>query len=664
MKEHPLVYVPAFAAILGVLSFLWTAPQISASPLADELSVKDKELYSAAFELIENGQPDRGFDLASQGQSALATKIANWASLGHRNTKGAFAEIDRFLQANPRWPGRFRLYRNAEQQLPPTWGPAKTRDWFGDRPPITGAGALAYLDALLRLGQKDDVQNKASSLWIAIDFSSREEASFLKQFRPFLSAADHQQRLSRLLWDRRSTAAQRQLKRVNSDHAAEARARIALYGNKPGVDAAIQKVPADLRDSEGLLYDRAAWRQRRNRFEGVVEILDVAPKSAEHAATWWRLRKWVVWRALDRADYRLAYRVSRRHGMSKGVGFAEGEWLAGWISLAFLNKPKEALDHFLKLYGGVSSPISKSRGAFWAGEAHNALGNIKEARQWYTRAAVFPATFYGQLATQRNGDAASFKLANLPKVSAEAQAEFTEQELVAAVKLLGQLEQPRLQQAFLSRLRLDAGTEVEFLLITKLASSVGRHDLAMRTAKAARRQSIEMGKLLYPVRAVPDDTPGPETALVLALMRQESEFYPRARSPVGALGLMQLMPATAKQVARGKGLPYNRDRLVTDPDYNLRLGRAYLNELLEEFDGSYILALAAYNAGPTRARRWIKAFGDPRRADVDPILWIERIPFSETRNYVQRILESLVVYRQTLATTENRWTLQISPASY
>ena len=659
-----MVYTPSFAVIIGALLFVWATPAISAAPLGAELDAEDRELYRAAFQLIENGQPGRGFERASAGRTKLATKIALWADLGHRNTTRDFAEIDKFLQANQRWPGKFGLLRNAEQRLPSDWDPAKVRAWFGERPPITGAGALAYVDALLRLGLVDDVRREAPALWVEIDFNAREEASFLKRFAKFLSGADHQERLDRLLWDRRNAAAQRQLKRVPAGQAAVAKARISLYGNKPGVDAAIRRVPAELANTDGLLYDRAAWRQRRNRFEGVVEILSMAPGGGEYAASWWRLRKWAVWRALDRSENGLAYEISRHHGMSQGIGFAEGEWLAGWISLAFLNRPKEALGHFLSLYAGVSSPISRSRGAFWAGEAHSALGNDTEARQWYARAAKFSATFYGQLATQRNGDTADLRLADPPNVSAEIEAEFMHRELVNAVKLLGQLDQPRLQQIFLSRLRQDAGTEAEFLLIARLANAIGRHDLAIRTAKAARRQSIELGSLLYPVRSVPDDSPGPENALVLALMRQESEFYPKARSPVGALGLMQLMPATARQVARGKGLPYNRDRLVSDPDYNLRLGRSYLNELLEEFDGSYILALAAYNAGPTRARRWIKAFGDPRNADVDPVLWIERIPFSETRNYVQRILESLVVYRHTLATTENPWTLRISPASF
>jgi soluble lytic murein transglycosylase len=233
-------------------------------------------------------------------------------------------------------------------------------------------------------------------------------------------------------------------------------------------------------------------------------------------------------------------------------------------------------------------------------------------------------------------------------------------ETVQAVRLLGQLDQRRLQDLFLARLRQDAKDLDDFRLIIDLANEQGRHDLALRAAKTARRDGHDLEPLLYPRRSLPTG-PAPEPALVLAVMRQESEFYPLARSPVGALGLMQLMPATARHSAQKIGLPFSRDRLTSDPDYNIRLGQAYLKELLEQFDGSYILALAAYNAGPTRITSWIRLFGDPRDPSIDPINWIERIPFSETRNYVQRILESLVVYRDHQPDDVTRWTLQIPP---
>ncbi|NIA66987.1 lytic transglycosylase domain-containing protein [Pelagibius litoralis] len=663
MKPYQLVRLPAYTLGLVVLwPLLLTTKAIATAPEM-VLSDKDQRLYASAFELMENGERKRGLELARQGGDALATKIADWVDLSDRNSGREFAEIDAFLRSNPQWPRRYQLYRNAELLLPASWSPERVIRWFGNRPPITGVGALVFCNALNQQGDTDGLQKWVPLLWVSLDFDSKDEAQFRRQFGRHLSAEHEQKRLTRLLWDRRTSAARRQLRRVGPDLAAIARARLALYGDKPGVDVAIRKVPKSLQADEGLLYERTAWRQRRNRFEGVIEILNNAPTKGEHLDSWWRLRKWAARRALNRSEEILAYQVSRRHGLTQGLGFAEGEWLAGWISLIFLKRPEEALKHFTTLYDGVTSPISKSRGAFWAGEAHAKLGNATDARRWYALAAVFPATFYGQLAAQRIGAKPLLNLEGLAETPKAAVTAFLGEEVVGASKILGQVNQPRLQQTFFARLRQDAKTKTDFQLVIELANAMDRQDLALRAAKAARRLDIDLGPLLYPQRPLPKAS-GPEPALVLALMRQESEFYPGARSPVGALGLMQLMPATARQTARGTGLSYDRGRLTSDPDYNLRLGQAYLMELLAQFDGSYILALAAYNAGPTRANRWVKEFGDPRTPSVDPIIWIEKIPFDETRNYVQRILESLMVYRQMNPNLARpSWSLSVSPLS-
>lgn len=660
MKLRQLV---RFSGLAIAFAMVWALPTVAQPALAEPaplLSLEDRELYSSAYDLMGSGQQARGLKTARQGGAPLATKIANWIDFTRRDTQRAFTEIDAFQQSNSHWPRQYQLFRNAELSLPPDWGPANVLAWFGNRPPITGAGALSYCRALSQQVREAELRRTAALLWASIDFEPKDERDFHAEFRAFLTAEDERKRLTRLLWDRRTSAARRQLKRVDAGHAALARARLALFGNKPGVDAAIRRVPARLRRDEGLLYERAVWRKRRNRFEGVVEILNEAPTKGERLANWWSLRKWAVWRALDRSDWALAYQISRQHGMTEGLGFSEGEWLAGWISFAFLKRPEAALKHFSALYAGVSSPISKSRGAFWSGEAHSRLGNDTDARRWYTLAAGFPTTFYGQLAAQRTGQETAINLAEPPPIAEHVEVTFLAKEIVKAARVLGETEQPKLQQTFIARLRQDAKTQADHQLLSNLASALGRQELALRTAKAARRQGMDLGRLLYPRRPLPKSS-GPEPALVLAVIRQESEFYPKARSPVGALGLMQLMPTTARQTARGIGLSYSRSRLTSEPEYNVRLGQAYLAELLTQFDGSYILALAAYNAGPARAQRWIREFGDPRMPSVDPVLWIERIPFNETRNYVQRILESLVVYRGKKSGTSWPWSLRVSP---
>jgi soluble lytic murein transglycosylase len=651
------------SAVLVIL-FLFAA---SLAPVGngradDGLSQADRKRYTAALNLIQEGRADRGLALARPGSHPLADKVVTWLDLGRRDSPRSFGELSAFIEANPAWPGLYGLYRNAERQLPGHLSPAEVLAWFGERPPITGTGALRHVAALWDSAQQERARSAARQYWVNVDFTRDEEGVFYSRFSSLLRAEDNVERLERLLWEQQTGAATRQIRRVPAGPAALARARLALIDDRPGVDALIHSVPAELRDDPGLTYERAAWRQRRGRFEGVVELLDALPAQTSQNVAWWRLRNWATWRALDRKDYALAYRLSARHGHSDGIPFADGEWQAGWLALNYLDRPEAAYPHFVKLHDGVTSEISKSRGAFWAGEAAAKLGRPEDARRWYTAATAYPATFYGQLAHQRLGKDWALPTVVLPVLPAAKRAAFEASETVQAVRLLGALDQPRLQDMFVARLRQDAKGLDDYRLIVELANELGREDLALRTAKAARRDGHDLHPLLYPRRALPIG-PAPESALVLAVMRQESEFYRKAQSPVGALGLMQLMPGTARHAATRMGLPYNRDRLTEDPDYNARLGQAYLNELLEQFNGSYILALAAYNAGPSRARSWIQLYGDPRDLSVDAINWVERIPFSETRNYVQRILESLVVYRDGHPPDAERWALQLPPAS-
>ncbi len=636
-----------------------TAP-VGLAAQTPRLSEPERQRYAAALTLFENGNHERALALARQGSHPLANKIVTWLDFGRPNSNHAFAQLNGFAAANPHWPRLYSLYRNAELALPETMTPAQVLAWFGERLPITGAGALRHAAALWEVGQKERARLAARQYWVTVDFDSEEESAFRNRFKTLLSADDEIARLDRLLWDRRTTAARRQVARVPAGPAAVARARLALMGNRPGVDGLIARVPAKLQNDPGLVHDRAVWRQKRGRLEGVVELLDGLPPKAPQAAAWWRLRSWVIWRALDRNDFALAYRMARRHDHSEGLAFAEGEWMAGFMALRYLGRPQDALAHFTRLHDGVSSDISRSRGAYWAGEAASELGRPAEARAWYEKATAYPATFYGQLAAQRIAVRRPVVMTALPAMPQPKRDAFEAQELVSVVRLLSELDQPTLQNSFFASLRQRAEDAFDLRLLIELANAVGREDLAIRTAKAARRGDHDLMPLLYPRRNLPVG-PAPEPALVLAVMRQESEFYPKARSPVGALGLMQLMPPTAKHSAQRLGIPFNRDRLTSDPDYNIRLGQAYLSELLEQFDGSYILALAAYNAGPARANRWIQLYGDPRDPAVDPITWIERIPFSETRNYVQRILESLVVYREGQPVEKVRWALEIPP---
>ncbi|MGE5767475.1 MAG: lytic transglycosylase domain-containing protein, partial [Bacteroidota bacterium] len=373
---------------VSVMIFLAALALISAAAVlpaqgADTLSEADRQRYSTAMTLLQDGYADRGLAMARRGPShPLADKIVAWLDLGRRDASASFSELSAFIGDNPDWPGLFGLYRNAEPKLPTSYTPAEVLTWFGDRLAITGTGALRHVSALWDSGQQDRARTAAREHWVDGDFTADEERAFHSRFKSLLRTEDEVARLDRLLWAQNTGAAQRQLRRVSAGHAALARARLALADNRPGVDGLISQVPPALRDDPGLLYERAVWRQKRGRTEGVVELIDALPAGSAQNAAWWRLRNWVFWRALDRKDYALAYRVSAGHGNADGIPFADGEWQAGWVALKFLDRPAAAYEHFVRLHDGVTSEISRSRGAFWAGEAAARLGRTADSRRW------------------------------------------------------------------------------------------------------------------------------------------------------------------------------------------------------------------------------------------------------------------------------------------
>jgi soluble lytic murein transglycosylase len=629
------------------------------------LSEADRKIYSEAFRQAEKKDYDGARKTAARGGEALLGEFFEWLELTRDKDDGDFAESSAFLDANPHWPRLGTIRRRAEESLPKDLHTAQLVAWFGERSPKTVEVALLLVEALRAEGQEAAAIRLLRETWTTSRFSADEERDFRTRYLGLLSRDDEMARLETLLRLRSVAAARRQAKRLGAGYPELAEARLKLALDRPGVDGAIGRVPAGLKNDPGLLYERARWRQRRGRVEGVIELIDQAGPVIRRPERWWALRHWAARRAFAEGDFAASYRLASGHDLKQGAGFADGEWLAGWIALRHLNDPKRAYAHFARLHGGVGTPISLARGAYWAGEAATALGDTQTAAQWYQRAARHATAFYGQLANARLGQPLELDLANPPAPSAEAKAAFEERELVRLVRLLGAFDQRKHQKTFFTHLRRQADSNLDHHLLAELAVSLGRPDQALLTAKQARRNGALMAAHLFPLPAdlgaKVTAVSAPEPALVLALIRQESAFDPQAVSRAGARGLMQLMPATAHKVARTINAKYSKSMLTEDPALNLRLGRAYLDELLQDYSGTNILALAAYNAGPRRVRSWIKEFGDPRDPDVDPVDWVESIPFNETRNYVQRVMEGLVVYR--LALTGQRTVMPLDLAA-
>ncbi|MBI4183809.1 MAG: lytic transglycosylase domain-containing protein [Proteobacteria bacterium] len=600
--------------------------------------------YEAAFQAVESGRWGKALDLAEGAGDPLPAKFIRWLYLAEAGSGASFAEITAFLAANPDWPGQDELRRRAEEAIDARVGLREALAWFAANPPVTTAGRVAYGETLMRAGDGDRARQALREAWVQGSFSTREEQAFHRRFRRLLTADDHRERLDRLIWNEQFAAAERMLRRVDRGHAALAQARIALARMSPGVDGAIARVPVELREDPGLVYERMRWRRRKGRLDDTAEMLAKAPKEPAHAAVWWTERAYVVRRLLAEGSHRAAYEIARDHAQSHGATHAEAEWLAGWIALRFLKDPEAALAHFTRLYNTVYFPVSRARGAYWTARAAEAKDEGWLAAAWYRTAAQYRDSYYGQLARQRLGERIDDPPFVDPAPDLASRARFRQGELARLVDALDQIGVRERIGPLLLHIDQQSESVEERYLAGRLALIHGRPDIAVRIARRASRDHILLATAGYPVVAIPEPAAA-EPALIQAVIRQESGFNVVAVSSAGARGAMQLLPSTARRVAADLNLHFSRSRLTEDPTYNLQLGTAYLDSLLQEFAGSYVLALAAYNAGPHRARRWLKEFGDPRTSQVDLVDWVEMIPFTETRNYVQRVIESFNVYR-------------------
>jgi soluble lytic murein transglycosylase len=605
-------------------------------------------------------------------QDRLVGKLVHWVMLRDGETEKSFEELTAFIAANPGWPKLSSLKREAERTIDRATPSRAILDWFENHTPRTREGSIAWSRALFRAGNERKAIDMVRRGWARFDMGKGAEQDYFSEFGEYLEPEDHAARLDRLLWDNRRTAARRHRNRLGEGRRALADARLRLMGQKGGVDAAIERIPPWLENDPGLYYERVRWRRRKEMNADAAELLLRYSGELGRPARWWSEREILARRFLRDGDPATAYRLVRNHGLNDRAKRADAEFLAGWIALRFLDDPHTAFGHFSTLYDFVSYPISRARGAYWAGRAAEAAGEKKISKQWYRTAAGHNTTFYGQMAADRLGMDMPPPTGHETRIDAAEAEAFERDDLVRLVRLLIGLKATRSPiavrdtdvdatkspMAFLASLDDDRAlipllrhiawrseTATEWVKAAKLARDAGRTEIAVYIARRAAQDGVVLRDLGYPTMVVDGELPL-NPALLHALVRQESAFDPGAHSRAGARGLMQLMPATAKRVARDLKIKgHSTGRLTDDPFHNLTLGSAYLDDMLTRYEGSMVMALAAYNAGPHRVKKWLKENGDPRRSLDDSIDWIESIPFSETRNYVQRILETLPIYR-------------------
>ncbi len=629
------------------------APPPPPRPLADTtepvagpklLSAAEAAALGAALRALEDGRYGEARGMVANFRNALLIRVVDWHFLRVApKTEADFASTWRMLRDSPDWPEPEVLRRQAEDRLGAETPATEVFRYFTAFPPLTSVGHMRRMEAAQAVNPKE-LAKFASDSWRTATFRPADEDKFLNFHGQLLSADDHLARFDRILREGRPQAAVALLPKLPPDYQPVAQARLAMATKAADAAAIVRAVPPAKLNEPSIRLERIGWLRRTGNLDEAKTLL-VMPTPNQTEA-WWNERQQVARELLAAGKPADAYAVTVPHGQAKGVAFAEAEFLAGWIALRNLKKPADALKHFQTLHDGVTTDISRSRAAYWLGRAQEAANKPQDATEWYRRAANHGQTFYGQLAARKVPGTAP----HLPKdpvpVDADRQS-LNGRELATVARYIAQAGDFDRTRPFLMRLaRLITGPG-ETVLLAQLATELKRPDLALAMARRGSEGGVNLFDAAFPVIEL-GPTGSVERALALAVSRQESAFNAAAISSSGALGLMQLLPGTARDVAGRVGVPFIQDRLTRDPGYNVTLGSQYLAEMLQRFGGSYEIALAAYNAGPNRVARWLETTGDPRGGKIDMVDWIESIPFRETRNYVQRIMEGLTVYRDRL----------------
>jgi len=623
------------------------APGAMAQAIAPGKPLTEAEAaaLAAAFKAIDEERYADARPAVANFGNALLAEIVDWSVLRAAPKADAdFASTWRFLREHPDWPEPEALRRRAEDRITADTPLDDVWRYFTAFPPLTSAGTMRRLDAASVVSPKD-VPRLASESWRDATFKASDETEFLNRYGQYLSDEDQVARFDRILREGRPQIARDLLSKLPPAYRPIAEARLAMATRAADAVTILRGVPAATLAEPTIRLEQVAWLRRTGKLDQARALL--AQSAPNQSDAWWNERQQVARDLLAAGRAADAYAIVSRHGQLKGVAFAEAEFLAGWIALRHLKKPAEGLKHFQTLYDGVSTAVSRSRAAYWLGRSYEASGRAKEAHEWYARAADYGQTFYGQLAARKLPRGA----ARLPTDPVASQADLqalSSRELVTVARYIGQSGYSERTRPFLLKLAQAVSGPGETLLLANLAIELKRPDVALTIARHATASGVTLFDTSFPVVDL-GATGSIERALALAVTRQESAFNAAAVSPSGALGLMQLMPGTARDVAGRLGLPFVQSKLTADPSYNVTLGSQYLAEMLQRFGGSYELALAAYNAGPNRVARWLQTIGDPRGGKIDMVDWIEMIPLRETRNYVERIMESVGVYRDRLS---------------
>ncbi|MDA7485887.1 lytic transglycosylase domain-containing protein [Candidatus Pelagibacter ubique] len=618
-------------------------------------SQKDYDIAKKSIQAMEKSQWTTALKNSKKAKDKSIYNFIQWRHLLTTGNQATFYDYITFIQNNKDYPRISRIKYLAEQKLSTDKiSPKKIINWFGVDEPLSGYGMLVLGESFIQTGDNEKGIALIKRGWITAELSRASMKSLSKKYRKYLDSKDYINRADYLAWENKYWDLKRMLPYLPKDYQLLYTARQILMSKSYGVDQAIKNVPQKFKNDAGLNHDRLKWRRKRGRIDSSLEILFSIKNNKDYLVRpdkWWVERAIMTRALIYKNKYETAYKVASQHSLDKGSKFAEAEWLSGWIALSFLNDPILAVDHFNNFYQNVSYPISLARGAYWLGRSYEKIGDKRQSEDWYREATKYLTTYYGQLAFLKINPSQNFELEEQANVKDEYRKYFYNKELVKITHLLNELNKDKYTKNILRHLANDNIVSGSEILAAELATNISRYDFAIQVSKLASYEKRFHNTFNYPIISVPQYVNGrkiPETAFILSLIRQESEFDMRANSHVGAQGLMQIMPYTAKLVAKQAKLPYSKSRLTSDPEYNINLGSHYIAGLILQYDGAYPFATAAYNAGPKRVKHWKKINKDPQKKQIDFVDWVELIPFKETRNYVQRVMENYNVYRYIL----------------
>jgi soluble lytic murein transglycosylase len=616
-------------------------------------SAADIALVKRALDLVREQETSKAVAVQKTIDDPLARKLVEWAILRSNDHEANFDRFASFVGANPSWPSMGMLRKRAENTL---WDekrdPATVRAFFGAGKPTSPKGRFALARALLAQGDRAGAAQYAREAWRGDSLSGDLEKQAEEAFGEFLTRADHKARMERLFYEEETDDAMRMAQRLGGTEVAIAKARTAVIDKSSKAGSLLDAVPDSARHDAGYVFARAQWLRRQEKWAEAGRVMLSAPRDPAllvNLDEWWNERRFIARGLLDLGDAATAYRVAADAAPPpKESNRVEHEFTAGWIALRFLNNPNAAYQHFARVGHGAVHPLTLSRAEYWQGRAAEAAGRSSDARAHYQAAARHPTAYYGQIARAKLG-LGEFAVRRPPEPSNKAA--LMELEVVRAVQILYAIDARDLVIPFATDLAENAVDVGALAVVAEIAQKYDDARAMLYLGKAAIARGFAFDVYAFPINGIPDYRnvgPPVDRSVVYSIARTESAFNPRAVSPAKALGLMQVMPGTAKMVAKKFGLSFDAKRLLSDTAYNAQIGTAELGDRLQDYRGSYILTFCAYNAGPGRVRQWIGRYGDPRDADADPIDWVERIPISETRNYVQRVIESMQVYRAQL----------------